>query len=57
MTLDPSNHHREYSPYDSHYLFQFEGSDVISVRKSSIEYSSVFFKCLLEAGELSHWDI
>ena len=27
-------------------LFQFEGSDVIFVLKSSIEYSFVFFKCL-----------
>ena len=26
--------------------FQFEGSDVISVLKNSIEYSFVFFKCL-----------
>ena len=31
----------------SYSLFQFEGSDIISVLKSSTEYSSVFFKCLL----------
>ena len=43
---DPSNYHREYLPYGSYSLFQFERSDVISVLKNSIEYSSVFFKCL-----------
>ena len=46
MTSDPSNYHREYSPYGSYSLVQFEGSDVISVLKNSIEYSFVFFKCL-----------
>ena len=46
MTSDPSNYHREYSPYGSYSLFQFEISDVISVVISSIEYSFVFFKCL-----------
>ena len=43
MTSDPSNYHREYSPYGLHSLFQFEGYDV----KNSIEYSFVFFKCLV----------
>ena len=47
MTSDLSNYHREYSPYGSYSLFQFERSDVISVLKNSIEYSFVFFKCLL----------
>ena len=47
MTSDPSNYHREYSPYGWYSLFQFERSDVISVLKNSIEYSFVFFKCLL----------
>ena len=47
MTSDPSNYHRECSPYGSYSLFQFEGSDVISVLKNSIEYSFVFFKCLI----------
>ena len=47
------NYHREYSPDGSYSLFQFEGSDVISVLKSSVEYSSVFFKCLFCA--LSPW--
>ena len=46
MTSDPSNYHREYSPYGLYSLFQFEGSDVISVLRNSTEYSSVFFKCL-----------
>ena len=41
MTSDPSNYHREYSPYGSYSLFQIEGSDVISVLKNSIEYSFV----------------
>ena len=44
----PSNYHREYSPYGSYSLFQFEGSDVISVLKNSTEYSFVFVKCLLK---------
>ena len=44
---DPSNYHRDYSPYGSYSLFQFEGSDVISVLKNSIEYSFVFFNCFL----------
>ena len=48
MTSDLSNYHREYSPYGSYALFQFERSDVISVLKNSIEYSFVFFKCLIE---------
>ena len=47
MTSDPSNYHREYSPYGWYSLFQFEKSDVISVLKNSTEYSFVFFKCLL----------
>ena len=33
-------------PHGSYSLFQFEGSDVISVLKNSIEYSFMFFKCL-----------
>ena len=48
MTSDPSNYHREYSPYGSYSLFQFERSDVISVLKNSREYSFVFFKCLID---------
>ena len=36
------------SIYGSYSLFQFEGSAVISVLKNSIEYSFVFFKCLLK---------
>ena len=47
MTSDPSDYHREYSPYGSYPLFQFEGSDAFSVLKNSIEYSFVFFKCLI----------
>ena len=47
MTPDPSNYHREYSPHGSYSLFQFEGTDVISVLKNSIENNPVFFKCLL----------
>ena len=43
-----SNYHREDPPYGSYSLFQFERSDVISVLKNSIEYSFVFFKCLLD---------
>ena len=31
----------------SYSLFQFEGSDIISVLRNSIVYSFVFFKCLL----------
>ena len=46
-TLDFSNYNREYSPYGSYSLFQFEGSDVTSVLRNSIEHSFVFFKCLL----------
>ena len=49
MTSNPSNYHREYSPYGSYSLFQFEGSDVISVLKNSVEYNFVFFKCLFVA--------
>ena len=52
MTSDPSNYHREYSPYGSYSLFQFEGSDIISALKNSIEYSFVFFKCLIWEGAL-----
>ena len=44
MTSDPSKYYREYSPYGSYSLFQFERSDVISVLKNLIEYSSVFIK-------------
>ena len=48
MTSDPSNYHREYSSSGSFPpIFQFEGSDVISVLKNSIDYSFAFFKCLL----------
>ena len=32
----------------SYSLFQFEGSGVISVLKTSIGYSFVFFKCLIK---------
>ena len=46
MTSDSSNYHKEYSPDGSYSLFQFQGSDVISVLKNSIDYSFVFFKCL-----------
>ena len=46
MTSDLSNYHREYSPYGSYSLFQFERSDAISVLKNSIEYSYVSFECL-----------
>ena len=45
MTSDPSNNHREYSPDSSSFLFQF---DVIFVIRNSIEYSFMFFKCLLQ---------
>ena len=44
MTSDPSDNNREYLPSGSYSLFQFEESDVISILKNSIEYSSVFFK-------------
>ena len=44
---DPSYYHREYSPDDSYSLFQFETSDAISVLKNSIEYSFVFFACII----------
>ena len=47
MTSDSSNYHREDSPDGSYSLFQFERIDIISVLKNSIEYSFVFFKCLL----------
>ena len=47
MTSDPSNYHRDHSPYGSYSLFQFERSDVIFVLKNSIAYSFVFFKCLI----------
>ena len=40
MTLYPSNHHREHSLAGSCNLFQFEGSDVNCVLKSSMKYSS-----------------
>ena len=62
MTSHLSNYHREYSPYGSYSLFQFERSDVISVLKHSIEYSFVFFKCLLDdldifsIGESTMWN-
>ena len=46
MTSDCSTNHREYSPYCSHSLFQFEGSDVISSLKNSMEYSL----CSLRSG-------
>ena len=48
MTSDLSNYHREYSPYGSYSVFQFEKSDVMSVLKNPIEYRFVFFKCLLD---------
>ena len=47
VASDLSNYHREYSPYGSYFLFQFERSDVISVLENSIEFSFVFFKRLL----------
>ena len=48
MTSDTSNYQREYSADNSSCLFQFERSDVISVLKNSIiEYSAVFFECLV----------
>ena len=55
MKSDPSNYHRECLPYSSYSLFQFEGSDVISVLKNSIEYSFVFFKCLVRALYMVHF--
>ena len=56
MTSDLPNYHGEYSHNSSHSLFQCERSDVISVLKNSIEYSFVFFKCLvaLATDRLSH---
>ena len=54
MASDPSNYHREYSPYGSYSLFQLEGSDVLSVLKKSIEYSFVLFKCLSEVTKINH---
>ena len=53
MTSDPSNYHREHSP-DGSDLFQIERSDVISVLKKSLEYSFVFFKCLLKLMKSRH---
>ena len=53
MTSDLSNYHTEYSPVGSYSLFQFERSEVISVLKNSIEYSFVFFKCLLQYSAFS----
>ena len=50
MTSDPSNYHREYSPY----LYQFERSDIIFVLKNSIEYSFVFFMCLCLLSVKAH---
>ena len=47
ITSDPSNYHIEYSPYGWYSLFQFDGSDIISVLKNSTEYSFVFFECLI----------
>ena len=47
MASDPSDYQREFSPYGSYSLCQFEGSDIISVLKNSIEYSFVFLKLLL----------
>ena len=41
-------------PYGEYSLFQFEGSDVISVLKNSIEYNFVFFKCLLFNNLISY---
>ena len=52
MTSDLSDYHREYSPYGSYSLFQFERYDVISVLKNSTEYSFVFFKCLSNITEI-----
>ena len=48
MTSDLSNYHREHSADSSYSLFQFERSDVDSILKNSIEYSSVFCKCLIK---------
>ena len=50
MTSDRSNYHKEDWPDSSCSIFQFERSEVISVLKSSIEYSFVFFKCLLHGS-------
>ena len=46
MTSDPSSYHRKYLPDGSYSLFQFEGSDVISVLKKTIEHNFMLFKCL-----------
>ena len=43
-----SNDHREYSPNGSYFPFQFERCGVISVLNNSIEYSDLFFECVLE---------
>ena len=42
------------APYDLYSLFQFEGSDVISVLKNSIGYIFVFFRSLLVKNETFH---
>ena len=42
------DYHREYSLHGSYSLCESERSDVISVLKSSIEYSFVFLECLME---------
>ena len=44
MTSDTSSYNREYSADGSYSLFQFEGSDVISILRNLIEYSFVFFE-------------
>ena len=46
MMSDLSNYRREHSLDGSYSFFQFERSDGISVLRNSIEYNSVFFKCL-----------
>ena len=51
MTSDPSNYHREYSPYGSYSLFQFEGSDVISVLKKEGQ-----FEYQQDISKLVHFD-
>ena len=50
MTSDTSNYHRKHS-HCQYSLFQFEGSDVMYVLRNSVEYSFLFFKCLLR-GQL-----
>ena len=42
MTSDSSKYHREYSPYGSYSPFHFEGSDVITVLKNSLEYNITY---------------